>query len=249
MFPQKRQINAEIKPKTYPLGEQIERLDRGSALGLVALSHTPVERRLYSAMLGSLQSSLQLTATDDFPKKSAEVFTVRRVMEVTGIANLSTVRRGLEGLVTKCSLERLTKSTETPDLNESSGNGKTTAGNGGDAGGSGRAARENGVAYRVLQPEEVIARRDQTGIHDFARGLNAKVDSRSLDRVIQRIVEARSLSRREAQVALCCVEGLTNAEIGARLLIKEQTVKFHLRHVFLKLRVKRRAELISRLLL
>ena len=249
MFPQKRQINAEIKLKTYPLGEQIERPSGGSALGLVALSHTPVERRLYSAMLGALETSLRLTATDALSDNSPEVFTVRRVMEVTGIANLSTVRRGLEGLVTKCSVERLTKANEPSDLNQSRENGETRAANGGGARDNGKGARENGVTYRVLQPEDVIARRDQTGVHDFARGLNANVESRAFERVIQRIVEARSLSRREAQVALCCVEGLTNAEIGARLLVKEQTVKFHLRHVFLKLGVKRRAELISRLLL
>lgn len=204
----------------------------------MALSHTPVERRLYSAMLDA--------ATDAFSDKYPQVFTVRRVMEVTGIANLSTVRRGLEGLVTKCSVERVTKFNEPSELNEQSGNGETLAGNGGD---NGRGARENGVAYRVVLPEDVIARRDQTGIQDFTSGLNGNVDSRSFERVIQRIVETRSLSRREAQVALCCVEGLTNAEIGARLLVKEQTVKFHLRHVFLKFGVKRRAELISRLLL
>ncbi|HCX28418.1 MAG TPA: hypothetical protein DHU55_01390 [Blastocatellia bacterium] len=48
---------------------------------------------------------------------------------------------------------------------------------------------------------------------------------------------------------MCCVQGLTNAEIGSRLLVTEQTVKFHLRRIFVKFGVKRRAELISRLLL
>jgi len=41
---------------------------------------------------------------------------------------------------------------------------------------------------------------------------------------------------------------MTNAQIGDRLCISEQTVKFHLRHIFIKYGVKRRAELISRLL-
>jgi DNA-binding CsgD family transcriptional regulator len=62
-------------------------------------------------------------------------------------------------------------------------------------------------------------------------------------------MENTSLSRREAQVALCCVEGLTNAEIGLRLLVTEQTVKFHLRNIFVKFGVKRRGELIFRLLM
>ncbi len=65
---------------------------------------------------------------------------------------------------------------------------------------------------------------------------------------LERVVNGYDLSRREAQVALCCAEGLTNAEIGDRLCITEQTVKFHMRHLFIKLGVRRRAELISRLL-
>ena len=79
----------------------------------------------------------------------------------------------------------------------------------------------------------------------YAKGIESGFGNRSFERVIQRVVENRNLSRREAQVALCCVEGLTNAEIGSRLLVSEQTVKFHLRHIFIKFGVKRRAELIS----
>ncbi len=83
----------------------------------------------------------------------------------------------------------------------------------------------------------------------YAKGIESSSGNRSFERVIQRVVENKNLSRREAQVALCCVEGLTNAQIGSRLLVTEQTVKFHLRHIFIKFGVKRRAELISRLLL
>src|ERR687884_604962 len=64
----------------------------------------------------------------------------------------------------------------------------------------------------------------------------------------ERVVNGYDRSRREAQVALCCAEGLTNAEIGDRLCITEQTVKFHMRHLFIKFGVRRRAELISKLL-
>ena len=83
----------------------------------------------------------------------------------------------------------------------------------------------------------------------YEKGADSGFGNRSFERVIQRVVENKNLSRREAQVALCCVEGLTNAEIGLRLLVSEQTVKFHLRHIFIKFGVRRRAELISRLLL
>jgi DNA-binding CsgD family transcriptional regulator len=100
----------------------------------------------------------------------------------------------------------------------------------------------------VFPPEEVIARRNQNGFVTYAKGIATSSD-RSYERVIQRVAENKNLSRREAQVALCCVEGMTNAEIGLRLMVSEQTVKFHLRHIFIKFGVKRRAELISRLLL
>ncbi len=214
MFPQKGQFNAGIESETYPLGQQSEFAKRNPAMWLVALSHTPLERRLYSAMLMSGNGSVD----------PSEIFTTRRLMEMTGISSLSTIRRGLEGLVAKFSVERWSKP---------NGNG----------------TRDNGVGYRVFTPDEVIARRTERGVETHARGIGSSVGNRSFHRVIQRVLETQNLSKREAEVALCCVEGLTNAEIGTRLMVTEQTVKFHLRHIFIKFGVKRRAELISRLLM
>jgi DNA-binding CsgD family transcriptional regulator len=213
MFPQKSQISAKVDPETYPLGEQNERANDGPAKALVALSHTPVERRLYASML----------LARDGDGNGGRLFTARSLMELAGIQSLSTVRRGLEGLVSKYSVER---------------EGRAHA----------DGPRDQSVAYRVFPPEEVIARRNENGFVTYGKGMAAGSD-RSFERVIQRVAENRNLSRREAQVALCCVEGLTNAEIGLRLMVTEQTVKFHLRHIFIKFGVKRRAELISRLLL
>jgi len=217
MFPQKAKSSAGIDSKTYPLGEQIEQPVDTASLALVALSHTPVERRLYAAML---------SAMNGFPDQSqhqSDTFTVRTLMELTGIVSLSTIRRGLEGLVSKFSVER-----------EARANGNGT---------------RDTAAYRVFKPAQVIARREARGMKSYAKGIDSGVGSRAFERVIQRVVENKNLSRRETQVALCCIEGLTNAEIGSRLLVSEQTVKFHLRHIFIKFGVKRRAELISRLLL
>jgi DNA-binding CsgD family transcriptional regulator len=238
MFPQKAKSPAEIDSKTYPLGEKIEHCLDGPAMALVALSHTPVERRLYTAMLVAMngaarQSEPQAeTETETQSEAGSEtqsqtqphVFTVRSLMELTGIVSLSTIRRGVEGLVSKFSVEREVKA-------------------------NGDGARDHTAAYRAFTPEQVIARREERGMKSYAKGIDSGFGNRSFERVIQRVVENRNLSRREAQVALCCVEGLTNAEIGLRLLVSEQTVKFHLRHIFIKFGVKRRAELISRLLL
>ena len=212
MFPQKRQIIGEIDSETYTLGQKIER-DADAAMSLVSLSHTPLERRLYAAMLTSRAIA-----------ENGETFTARRLMEITGITSLSTIRRGLEGLVSKLSVERAAARTS----------------NGG---------RDHSVAYSVVAPPDVIARRDEEGIATYGNGVDRAVPNRSLERVVQRVLERNNLSPREEQVALCCAEGLTNAEIGLRLMVSEQTVKFHLRNIYVKFGVRRRAELISRLLM
>jgi DNA-binding CsgD family transcriptional regulator len=212
MFPEEHPIPAVVDSKTYPLGEKSEHPEHDRVLALVALSHTPVEHRIYLAML----SALAETAT-------IGVFTARRLMALSGIRSLSTVRRGLDGLIVKLSIERRA---------ESNGNGK----------------RLQASSYHVYQPQEIIMRRRKLGGAAFGLPENGPSRSHLFDRAIARVAENARLSRREAQVALCCVEGLTNAGIGKRLSVSEQTVKFHLRHVFIKFGVKRRAELISRLL-
>lgn len=196
-----------VDAKTYPLGQHSEHFQGRPTMALVALSHTPVEHQLYRAMLLAL----------DETAKPVALLTARRLLTLTGIRSLSTIRRGLEGLLSKLSIEREQKTSE-----------------------SGTAA-----AYRVYPPEEVIVRRREQGIGGIERGES----NHSFERAITKVAEHRSLSRREAQVALCCVEGLTNAQIGSRLQVTEQTVKFHLRHIFIKFGVRRRAELISRLLM
>ncbi len=182
-------------------------------MSLVALSHTQLEHRLYATMLSE-------TATREV---RVGLFSARQLMTLTDVRSLSTLRRGLDGLIAKLSIER-------------QGNGRN--GNG-----------EHGRQYIVYSPDEILARRNEMGVASYPREVRIKEGNQYFERAIKRVVGNNNLSRREAQVALCCVEGLTNAEIGARLSVGEQTVKFHLRHIFIKFGVKRRAELISRLLM
>ncbi|HEV7799356.1 MAG TPA: hypothetical protein VGO73_14455, partial [Pyrinomonadaceae bacterium] len=81
MFPQKAKSIAEVDSKTYPLGEKIEHSADGPAMALVALSHTPVERRLYTAMLTAMNGFAVGSETE--AQTPPNVFTVRSLMELT----------------------------------------------------------------------------------------------------------------------------------------------------------------------
>jgi DNA-binding CsgD family transcriptional regulator len=62
----------------------------------------------------------------------------------------------------------------------------------------------------------------------------------------KRSAETRNdLTPREAEIARMAVDGLSNAEIGTRLVVSQSTVAYHLRHVFSKLNIASRHQLAS----
>lgn len=60
--------------------------------------------------------------------------------------------------------------------------------------------------------------------------------------------DGNRLTERERAVLAHVAEGVSNAEIAARLRVSENTVKFHLQNVFLKLGVNNRTEAAARYL-
>jgi len=64
----------------------------------------------------------------------------------------------------------------------------------------------------------------------------------------KRTLETRDdLTVQERQIAELARDGLSNPEIGARLLLSPRTVEWHLRKVFGKLGIRSRHELTDRL--
>jgi len=57
-----------------------------------------------------------------------------------------------------------------------------------------------------------------------------------------------TLTPQEIQVALVIAGGATNKEAGASLFISHKTVEFHLGHIYGKLGVRSRSELVRKVL-
>jgi DNA-binding CsgD family transcriptional regulator len=81
------------------------------------------------------------------------------------------------------------------------------------------------------------------GIEAFAARAERELPATG-ERVRKRTVETREeLTPQEAQIARLAADRLSNAEIGARLIISQHTVAYHLRKVFSKLDITSRNQL------
>jgi DNA-binding CsgD family transcriptional regulator len=165
-----------------------------------------------------------LAATGGVGSALVESLSLRRLLEMTGLGSYTTLRRARAGLLTKLSIDCE----------------RAAEGEGMDG--------RSGSSYHVYGPEEIFERRRRAGIEPYPKEFRSHARDEGFFVGLERVVCGYGLSRREAQVAMCCAEGLTNAEIGSKLCITEQTVKFHMRHLFIKFGVRRRGEMISRLL-
>ena len=111
-------------------------------------------------------------------------------------------------------------------------------------------AGASGFLLKDAPPEELVR-----AVRTAAAGnalLSPVVTRRLLDRVIARLPERETptpavldgLTDREMEVLRLVAEGLSNAEIAARLVVSEATVKTHVSHVLAKLELRDRVQAV-----
>ena len=71
----------------------------------------------------------------------------------------------------------------------------------------------------------------------------------SLEGSLRSRIKDYALTRREQEIALWVMRGLSNREVAEKCFICEQTVKDHLRVIFQRMHVRRRSELLVKLLM
>jgi len=85
------------------------------------------------------------------------------------------------------------------------------------------------------------------GMEGFAERASTELAATG-ERVRKRTVETRDeLTAQERQIAQLARDGLSNAEVGARLFLSPRTVEWHLHHVFGKLGIRSRRQLAGAL--
>jgi len=223
MAPSAQEKQTPARRAAHTFGESTDSAEVERARSL----STETERALALVALGHTPAEQQLYECMLAEVASAGTrvcaFSVRGLMARTRIFDHQKIKRALAGLRRKLCIENVNV-----------------------AGDARRRAPEN--LYLVHDPVEVLARREAAGLSRTQQKEDDNGDG-SFCLAAERLAARYRLSLRQAQVVACCARGLTNAEIGARLRIGEQTVKFHMRNILAIFGVRSRTQLVSNLLI
>ncbi len=87
----------------------------------------------------------------------------------------------------------------------------------------------------------------EAGAAGWARQCQTEIDATGPHAAARDDASAEQLTGQEWQIALTAAEGLTNREIAARVFLSPKTVDYHLGHIYRKLGLRSRHELIRHL--
>lgn len=88
-------------------------------------------------------------------------------------------------------------------------------------------------------------------LREFARGAASEPAAGGIEDAphphaeVPEELRVEPLTAREVEVLECLVTGMTNREIAARLIVSENTVKYHLRNILQKLHLQNRSQVVA----
>lgn len=113
------------------------------------------------------------------------------------------------------------------------------------------------VIYVILkyEPEAKQAEDNEIAIGDEAGNQTQQTEQTQHTQVLRHLtneefyfnLQEKGLTQREIEIARLIIKGLTNGEIAEELCIAESTVKKHVSHIFEKLQISHRNELLKQM--
>ena len=85
------------------------------------------------------------------------------------------------------------------------------------------------------------------GIYWIIRGKNINSLNTGREELSEKFCQKHGLSTREKEIACLLLSGKTNPEIGEELYISKNTVRNHVYHIYKKLNVSTRIELVNKI--
>lgn len=95
-------------------------------------------------------------------------------------------------------------------------------------------AKPGAYLVKPFTPQDILVAIEMTMMHSKTIGVSQ----------FEMFIKSLNLSERESQVLACLKDQLTNLEIANRLFITKDTVKFHVKNLYVKLGITSRSELL-----
>src|SRR5690606_7489479 len=107
-----------------------------------------------------------------------------------------------------------------------------------------------GILYRVKKlREEYAYYREEIQRYLKERSVQPQEEKQTvqMENAFDQLQEQFGLSEREIDVLKLLAEGLTNQQIGEKLYLSSNTVKFHIRNIYLKMDINNRAQAVNKI--
>lgn len=98
-------------------------------------------------------------------------------------------------------------------------------------------AKPGNYVIKPFSPEEIMVAIELTLMHNQSKD-NSKID---------KAIKVFGLSDREAEILVHLVARLSNQEIGEKLCLSLNTIKYHLRNIYAKMGASNKSEVIERI--